>query len=207
MSEGADMRVHKSFLTNKIGPLPTWAWMGIGLGAAVMIAYMRADKSAVKAKTDGEPQGAEYGTANYGSGQAGFTEIGGSQRPPVITQLYNTSIFQPPVGGRTEPPACPPTPQAPCSGPTCSPLPQNCQPQGKWVRLESSCGPRRSSWASSLASIAKKFGYADVNVIWNSPENAQLKQRRKDPKFLHAGDRIFVPAQAPQPTVPLPPSY
>lgn len=41
-------------------------------------------------------------------------------------------------------------------------------------------------------SIAKKNGFF-WETIWNHPENAALKAKRKDPNVLHADDDIFVP--------------
>lgn len=44
-----------------------------------------------------------------------------------------------------------------------------------------------------LSGIAEQFGFRDINTIWNHPNNAQLKQDRKDPHILFPGDQVFIP--------------
>lgn len=44
-----------------------------------------------------------------------------------------------------------------------------------------------------LSSIAAKFGFADFRTIWNHPNNATLKNQRKDPHVLLPGDTIHIP--------------
>jgi N-acetylmuramoyl-L-alanine amidase len=43
-----------------------------------------------------------------------------------------------------------------------------------------------------ILSIAEDFGLL-WETIWNHPDNAQLKQRRKDPNILFPGDLVSVP--------------
>jgi LysM repeat protein len=47
-----------------------------------------------------------------------------------------------------------------------------------------------------LSRIARKYGFADYNVIWNDPRNAQLKQKRKSPNVLFPGDVLIIPDKA-----------
>jgi N-acetylmuramoyl-L-alanine amidase len=44
-----------------------------------------------------------------------------------------------------------------------------------------------------LGSIARKFGYENFSVLWDHPNNAALKQLRKDPMQLAPGDEVFIP--------------
>ncbi|HEX7815911.1 peptidoglycan-binding protein [Dyella sp.] len=44
-----------------------------------------------------------------------------------------------------------------------------------------------------LAKIAAQFGFADWNTIWNHPDNAALKQQRKNPHILYPGDQLSIP--------------
>ena len=47
-----------------------------------------------------------------------------------------------------------------------------------------------------LASIALKHGFRDWRVIWNHPDNAALKQRRRNPNVLLPGDQLAIPDRA-----------
>lgn len=44
-----------------------------------------------------------------------------------------------------------------------------------------------------MESIAKKFGFGDYKVIYNHPNNAELKRNRPKPNLLCAGDRVYIP--------------
>jgi len=44
----------------------------------------------------------------------------------------------------------------------------------------------------SIPSIAKQNGFF-WETVWNHPENAALKAKRKDPNILFPGDEVFVP--------------
>jgi N-acetylmuramoyl-L-alanine amidase len=44
-----------------------------------------------------------------------------------------------------------------------------------------------------LAKIAGMYGYSDCRAIWDHPENAALKARRKSPNVLFPGDQLFIP--------------
>lgn len=45
----------------------------------------------------------------------------------------------------------------------------------------------------TIPSIAKVVGHF-LETIWNHPENAELKAKRKNPNILYPGDQVFVPA-------------
>lgn len=44
-----------------------------------------------------------------------------------------------------------------------------------------------------LSKIAAERGFHDHRVIWDDPNNARLKQERKNPNVLNPGDRLFIP--------------
>ena len=44
-----------------------------------------------------------------------------------------------------------------------------------------------------LTSIADSFGFRDYSVIWDHPENAELKELRGDPNVIAAGDELVIP--------------
>src|SRR5262245_39538254 len=44
-----------------------------------------------------------------------------------------------------------------------------------------------------LAKIARRFGFANFAIIWDDPQNAGLKQQRKNPNVLFPGDQLSIP--------------
>ncbi len=44
-----------------------------------------------------------------------------------------------------------------------------------------------------LIKIAKEYGFDDYRIIWNHPQNVELKIKRKSANGLFPGDSLFVP--------------
>jgi peptidoglycan hydrolase-like protein with peptidoglycan-binding domain len=44
-----------------------------------------------------------------------------------------------------------------------------------------------------ISSIAEKYRFFDYHTIWDDPNNAALKQKRKNPNVLFPGDELFIP--------------
>jgi len=44
-----------------------------------------------------------------------------------------------------------------------------------------------------LAKIARDHGFTDYIRLWNAPENARLRQKRKNPNVLFPGDVVAIP--------------
>jgi hypothetical protein len=44
-----------------------------------------------------------------------------------------------------------------------------------------------------LAGIAGQYGLHDFRIIWNHPDNAELKKKRLDPGVLYPGDIVSIP--------------
>jgi nucleoid-associated protein YgaU len=174
-----------STLSNKLGPLPTWVWMALGLLGALMFSLWKKNKATAAASTTD-------------------TTSVPDQTPPVIfqnsTYLYNTDVDAPPVGGRPTPPiyttlpvaTVPPTPKpGPGSPPT--PVPK---PNGQWVTV-SKFTTKNPPWNSTLWGISQHLLGAGSKwqSIWNAPQNATLKSRRKAPEKIQPNDKIWVPAK------------
>lgn len=179
----------KGILTKKLGPLPTWGWMAVGLGVAVIIA------SVTKGKGGGTSSKSANGGTGDQSGSAGGADtaygpdlIGGNQRAPVVFQNYTTTLNNiPPAAGRPFPPCGP-------VGPPCPPSGQ----AGEWIVL-SSTRHGKAQWRSSVQGCAQELlgDRSQWRTIWNDPQNASLRFRRRDPGNCHAGDRIWIPECGP----------
>jgi hypothetical protein len=48
-----------------------------------------------------------------------------------------------------------------------------------------------------LPALADEAGFSDWHTIWDAPENADLRARRKEPGLLAPGDRVFIPDKQP----------
>ena len=46
-----------------------------------------------------------------------------------------------------------------------------------------------------LSAIARHYGFSDYRVIWDHPENAALKSKRKNPSVLYPGDQLHIPVK------------
>ena len=44
-----------------------------------------------------------------------------------------------------------------------------------------------------LSQIAKLYGFPDYKILWDHPQNADLKNLRKNPNILLPGDQVFIP--------------
>lgn len=44
-----------------------------------------------------------------------------------------------------------------------------------------------------MATLAARYGFADVAAIYDHPDNAELKQQRPDPHLLFPGDVVHIP--------------
>jgi hypothetical protein len=185
-----------SRFSHKYGPLPLWGWMGLILAAALLYASWKSKKTAAAQSTTADST----------------DTTGGNQEPPVVFQDY-TTIFTgpgvPPGGGREHPPVAPPvthppvvtpggggtgSPPTPVTPPGTPPA----SPAGEWVTV-SKWTKDNPPWSSTLWGIAKHYGYGGTGTnyasIWDAPQNASEKARRKDPKKIQPGDKIFVPAK------------
>src|SRR5881394_204862 len=198
----------KSMVMSKLGPMPVWAWMLVGLGGAVAVSSWRKNKASAAASSQDD-------TVN------GIRLIGGDQTPPVVFQSYTTSLNTinnaPPGSGREHPPVIvppshgprPPMPQlppppppavspppAPPPPPPPPPAPPPAPPAGSWVTVAKFGNP--APWNSTMWGIAKQFGRGAGSTnwlgIWNDPMNASLRDRRKTPTLIQPGDRVWVPA-------------
>ena len=50
-----------------------------------------------------------------------------------------------------------------------------------------------------LSGIAASYGFDDYMIVWNRPENADLRSQRLDPHVLQSGDAVFIPERKDSP--------
>lgn len=167
------------FLARKLGPLPTWVWMALVLLVLLGLSLWQRNKQ---------------GSASSSDTSGGTLP---DQTPPWIIQNYVTSppgsVRQPPDGGNECPPPGGPVKPPPTTPPGGTPTPVPA-PNGQYVTV-GKYTTKNPPWNSTLWGIAKHLGIGSWQTIWDAPENASLKSRRKDPKFIQPGDRVWVPGK------------
>lgn len=197
-----------SFLTRKAGPLPMWAWMGLGLGGALAIASWQNNKR----------EKANQGSDDETTGDGLVADDYGTAYDPYVTfvdaDVTNVTVQPaPPGGGR--PPATPPappttpkpttpkpatpkptTPKPTTPAPKPKPAPKPA-PAGSYVTVVPYKKGRKKGTPDSLWGIAEKmYGNGTLwQSIWNAPQNAAIKKKRGTAKLIKPGDRIWVPAK------------
>lgn len=109
-SEGARPFLPKSFIWDKWGPLPAWAWMSIALGGAVIIAVWRKNQETAAPTNDPTAAGVA-GSLPYNATAPVvwktdiFNQIPAPTVVPVPGPAQVVTIPNvPPGGGRTDPP-------------------------------------------------------------------------------------------------------
>lgn len=165
-----------SFVMQKTGPLPNWAWMAIGLGIALAYAAWQKSKRDKEEAEKGPTKGFDYPEWVKAPTFA-FVDA---------DTTVNTQNAYPPGGGRSPRPG---------PGPAPDPTPA---PDGayvsvvKWTR-------KNAPWNSTVAGIAEKM-WGNGNLwqsIWYAPQNASLREQREDPDEIQPGDKLWVPTAAP----------
>lgn len=195
---------NESFLQAKWGPLPVWAWGGIGLVVAYVVMRYRSSKAPTpatdtstattsSAQAEGqavapqfiieENQAPSYNTQTVTGvqGTPGPPGPAGPMGPsaPVVTPVATTA--NPPV---THPPVT--TPPSKVSPPKAKPPIEYRVPSGS---------------GESFSSIAKKFGYKAGGEalyqynITSSPHSAAAKNTMKarGPNLIYGNELIYIP--------------
>lgn len=178
-----------SGLSKKIGPLPMWAWMGVG--AALVLAFSYYKKSKTAATTTGA------GTSSGGTSVNSPGGVDASLVPQFVNQVYESST-PPPAPSVTvnntipAPPATQPTPAA--GAKTISGAP------GSYTTgLANGLNEWTSTGQYSLNTVAKSHGMTAQQLIAVSEgaeNNAGLQSYVKTGNLnapLPAGVQIFIP--------------
>lgn len=184
------------FWKKKTGALPNWAWAGMGLGGAVAYSSWARNRAASK----------EEEATSTSSG----LELPGNVAPTyafVDADTTNITVPAAPAGGGRPPivtlpfPTTPATPR-PTPKPTPSPLPAPAKPvvkppaapTGKYVTV-AKWTSKNTPWNSTLWGITNKLlgPKAQWQAVWQAPQNASVRAKRKDPTKIQPGDKIWVP--------------
>lgn len=175
----------KSLLTRKLGPLPTWGWMGVGLGGVLVWRYVAGRKAAASGSSSS-------GTTTITSGYKLPSNI-----PPQFTNVDErnfSNIGNVNSGNTTTNNGLP-------AAPAVAPVPAPAAPDGHYVTVVQyrRGDEKRHGIPSSPWGIAElEFGNARLwPGIWNDPHNASLKEKRGDPQKLQGGDQVWVPNSPP----------
>lgn len=179
------------FWKNKTGPLPNWAWAGLLLGVILGVTSWRRNKAAAAEEDEA--------TSSSSSG----IELPGDVAPTYVFQNYDqdvTTINQAPAGGGRPPistlpaPAKPPVTVPPKPKPPTRPKPGPAAPKGKYVTV-AKWTAKNAPWNSTISGITAKLlgAKASWQTVWNAPQNAALKSKRKKPELIQPGDKVWVP--------------
>lgn len=177
------------FWKEKTGPLPNYAWGGLILGGVVIVSSWRRNKAAGEAEDEAT------------SSSSGI-ELPGDVAPTYVFQNYDqdvTTINQAPAGGGRPPistlpiPTKPPVPKPTTPTPKPKPTPPGA-PKGKWVPVVK-WTKKNPPWNSTIWGITAKLlgSKASWQTVWNAPQNAALKGKRKKPELIQPGDKVWVP--------------
>lgn len=191
--------VPRSFVLQKTGPLPNWAWGAIGLVAAVAISSYRRNRAAATDPT--APSGSSV-SAPLGNQTAPFVFV--SDYGPLNVPVNVTVPQAPPGGGRDAPPgpagpAGPPGPVGPVgppvvTPPAVTPPPVAAGPSYTAVRV-SRFNENNPAWDSTVWGIAEHYGYGGANwgTVWNDPKNSNERiKAHLNPRLIQPGDTIYV---------------
>lgn len=200
----------EDLLTRKWGPMPVWAWAGLGLGGAYAVSRYRASKTASQQSTTpttgsaAQPAsgGPEYIIENNLPWQTPASS-------PVNVSVSGSPVVLPPSTGPQPPTTAPPPIQ---SGPVTTPGGPPATPPGSSPIQPPPAAPVASAPSSPIAhkvvsgdnltKIAEEYGYGtNWQAIWNfnvgpsSPHSAAAKATlvKQGPNLIYAGQTIYIP--------------
>lgn len=181
----------KSLLTSKWGPLPVWAWGGIGLVVAWLFAKWRSSQSDKKA-----------------SSQADTADLSDTAESEQVAPQFIIENNMPATGV-----GAPPTPQAPVPPPTTTPVvtPPGKAPNPPVTTPGHAPKPARPKptkkapltyvvkHGDKLSTIAKRYG-TTWQELWtynttagNRPADTIKTLKQRGPDLLFAGEKILIP--------------
>ena len=183
------------FWKKKTGPLPNWVWGIVLVGIAVAISSWRRNQAAAAEDEEAESttgiQLPESVQPTYAFIDADTTNItvpeapAGGGRPPRTTLPLPVKPLPKPVP-EPKPTPAPPKPLPVPKPPTA--------PKGKYVTV-AKWNSTKAPWNSTVSGITNTLLGPKVawKTVWNAPQNKALRDKRKDPTKIKAGDKLWVP--------------
>ena len=194
-----------NIITNKLGPLPVWAWGIVILGGAYGAKLYKDHKSGgATAKTTASTS-AGYNSSSLPSNvQPFYTTIDEDNQSYVNSPISLIGRQQVDAGAtgvsqnvsantstNTTTIAPAPIPPTPVTAPVVAPP----APAGQYVTITKWKPHQKKGTPSTIAGLAYN-AYGNENAwhkIWTAPQNASLVARRGKPSNIQTGDKFFVP--------------
>lgn len=173
-------------LKQKLGPLPTWVWALLGSIALALVLIRRKNANANQTNAAADQTNSNLGSA---AELANMFQVAGLMPYQGGDVYVNTTTTEnpPPSKGKPSGPG-----HKPPSGGTPHPPPKG--PGGKYVTV-AKWNSKNAPWNSTVWGITNHLLGSKVSwqSVWNAPENAALRAKRKNPKDIQPGDKLFVP--------------
>lgn len=191
-------------LTKKAGPLPVWAWLGIGTIGVGGFLYIRQRQQAATAASQ-DTQG--LGSSNLGNVpisdlttqaqpmpiQMGDTFVDVTT-PPTTVSTPITITNPPPSNSPAKPaPGTPSKPPVTAPKPPATKLPTAPKPVAPAPKAQTVTVCAFPGWCGSLWGIAQHF-YGN-GADWQTIYNANKAKIGSNPNLIHVGQVLTIPAK------------
>jgi len=178
-------------LKSKAGPLPVWAWAGIGTAGLAGYLYYRNKKQAAAAAAAAAQQPSD--SSNLGTTPVSNLTTEGQPMPIQMGDTF-VNVTQPPDSDNPAPPKPPPPKPPPVKKPppptgTKPPTPKPPPPPTVKPKTVTVCA--FPGWCGSLSGIAKQE-YGNGN-LWPIIYNANKALIGANPNLIHPGQVLTIP--------------
>lgn len=177
-------------LTRKAGPLPVWAWAGLGTAGLAGFMYYRKKKAAASAAANQQPMdSSNLGTVPISDLTQSASPMPIQMGDTFVNTTVNDSDNPTPGPPPTRPPVDIPPPRPPVKTPLPPPPKPPAPPPPKPTRSVDVCA--WPGWCGSLWGIAQHF-YGNGN-LWPQIYNANKGIIGSNPNLIHVGQKLVVP--------------